>query len=132
MVRHISVFFVREDKKSQIEELVKQTRIWSEQAGAKAWTVGANCMPVPGDLEQKKGEDQDADKAATAGNDLSEAAKMAIPKMNMPAFGDFAQVLDFEDADAAAAYPHHPTHKALMEAIGVSVEKVVAIDFVVA
>ncbi len=132
MVRHISVFFVREDKKSQIEELVKQTRIWSEQAGAKAWTVGANCMPVPGDLGQKKGEDQDVDKAATAGNDLNEAAKMAIPKMNMPAFGDFAQVLDFEDADAAAAYPHHPAHKALMEAIGASVEKVVAIDFVVA
>lgn len=132
MVRHISVFFIREDRKSQIEELVKQTRIWSEQAGAKAWTVGANCMPVPGDLEQKKGEVQKLDKAATTGNDLNEAAKMTIPEMNMPAFGDFAQVLDFEDADTAAAYPHHPAHKALMEAIGAAVDKVVAIDFVVA
>ena len=131
MVRHISVFFVREDKKSQIEDLVKQTRIWSEQAGAKAWTTGANCMPLHVDLGQKKVENHDSDKAATFENNLNEAARVAIPEMNMPAFCDFAQVLDFEDADTAAAYPHHPAHKALMEAIGAAVEKVVAIDFVV-
>ena len=100
MIRHISVFFVREDKKSQIEDLVRQTRIWSEQAGAKAWTVGASCMPPP---------------------------EKVMP--GMPMFGDFAQVLDFEDADMAAAYPHHPAHKALMESIGAAIENVVAIDF---
>lgn len=110
MIRHISVFFVKEKMKSQMEELVKQTQIWSEQAGAKTWAVGVNCMPKP----------------------PAEIAESDIQSSDLPLFGDFAQILDFEDEDAASAYPHHPAHRSLMKAIGTSIEKVVAIDIVIA
>lgn len=99
MIRHISIFFVKEEQKERTEELLGKVKKYTAQTGAAAWTAGTDCMERP---------------------------KEKFP--GIPAFGDFVQIIDFIDEEEAVAYPHHPVHRKLMEEISYAVDKVVAID----
>lgn len=101
MIRHISVFFIKESMKDQMDGLIETTRVCSSEVQAAAYVVGPNAAKLP----------EDAPKSA-----------------DLPDFGDFVQILDFNTPAEAAAYPVHPAHLKLMKSIGHAVEKVTAID----
>ena len=98
-IRHISIFFIKDEMKSKLPELLEDLKTCTEKVKAEAYMTGADCMPRP-------------------------AGK--IP--GLPEFGDIVQVIDFETRVEAEQYPEHPAHKELMQKIGDAIEKVVAID----
>ena len=102
MVRHISIFFLKEEYKSTrmeycLEQLRKMEQSLDHTAG---YRVGADCMKRP---------------------------PAGIP--GVPEFGDLVQVIDFPEERFACIYAEHPAHIALTQAIGTYLEKVVAVDF---
>lgn len=101
MIRHISVFFLKkEDKEANLAAMKERLMYLGEELSrVKAYHVAEHA-----------GEKPDAD----------------IP--GVPEFGDLAQIIDFADAEAAAAYPHSPAHMALAAACGEYIERVVAMD----
>ena len=99
MIRHISIFFIKEEKKSKLPELLEVLEKCTKEVDEVGFMTGANCMPGP---DEK------------------------IP--GLPEFGDLVQVIDFADRTEAEQYPTHPAHQKLMQEIGDAVEKVVAID----
>lgn len=98
-IRHISIFFIKEEMKSKMPELLEILKNCTEQVGAVSYMTGAGCMPRP---EEK----------------IS----------GLPEFGDMVQVIDFADRKEADQYPTHPAHQKLMKEIGYAIEKVAAID----
>lgn len=99
MIRHISIFFIKEEEKTKLPELSKALEKCTKEADAVSFMTGANCMP---------------------------GSEEKIP--GLPEFGDLVQVIDFADRMKAEQYPAHPAHQKLMQEIGDAVEKVVAID----
>lgn len=98
-IRHISIFFIKEDMKPKLPELMETLKTCTENVKAEAYMTGADCMPRP--VEKIPG---------------------------LPEFGDIVQVIDFENRAEAEQYPEHPAHRVLMKEIGSAIEKVVAID----
>ncbi len=101
MIRHISIFFLKEENKAEHKKLFLERLIQMEGKldHVAAYQVGTDCMERP-----PKG----------------------IP--GVPEFGDVVQVIDFADEAAALAYPDHPAHVSLAEDMGAYLEKVVAMD----
>lgn len=99
MIRHISLFFIKEKKKNEKESLKKALEACTKKVGADAYVVGEDYMERP--VRHMQG---------------------------MPEFGDFIQIIDFPDEKNASEYPNHPAHLELMEKIGDAIEKVAAID----
>lgn len=100
MIRHISIFFLKEEKKdANIKEMKAHLEeLGRELTGAVAYTVGIHAGPRPA-----KGP-------------------------GVPEFGDLIQIVDFKTKEDAAAYPLHPGHRKLMEETDAYIEKVVAMD----
>lgn len=98
-IRHISIFFIKEEMKSKLPELLEILKTCTENVNAASYMTGTDCMPRPAEK---------------------------IP--GLPEFGDMVQVIDFADRKEAEQYPAHPAHQKLMQEIGYAVEKVVAID----
>lgn len=101
MVRHISIFFLKEENKADHQKLFieRLRQMESELERLAGYSVGTDCMERP-----PKG----------------------IP--GVPEFGDFVQVIDFMEEADALAYPEHPAHVSLVKDMGEYLEKVVAID----
>ncbi|WP_371296783.1 Dabb family protein [Ruminococcus sp.] len=99
MIRHISIFFIKEEMKSKLPELLEILKTCTENVNAASYMTGIDCMPRP-------------------------AEKIA----GLPEFGDMVQVIDFADRKEAEQYSAHPAHQKLMQEIGYAVDKVVAID----
>lgn len=98
-IRHISIFFIKEEMKTKLPELLETLTRCTENVAAEAYMTGVDCMPRPAER---------------------------IP--GLPEFGDVVQIIDFETRVEAEQYPAHPAHQKLMHEIGYAVEKVVAID----
>lgn len=101
MVRHISVFFLKEDQKEENKKVLLERLQGMESSltNIASYHAGADCMERP-----PKG----------------------VP--GVPDFGDVVQVIDFLNEKEAADYVKHPAHLALVESMSVYLEKVVAID----
>lgn len=100
MVRHISIFFIKEGKNDEEIRRLKKTLIdCTESIGAEMYVIGTDCLKRP---EER------------------------FP--GIPEFGDIVQILDFADRADAKAYPENPAHLKLMREIGNMIEKVAAID----
>lgn len=107
MIRHISVFFLKEDsvdfKKAanikKLEELLLE--IPKKMEGIADYKVGINSSPL-------------------------------LPKgiLEVPEFGDIVQIIDFNEEEAAKGYPRHPAHVEFIKQSKNIIEKVVAIDYV--
>lgn len=100
MVRHISMFFIKKEKKEARRLIIKKLQELEKKLGnITDYILGSDCMErftreIPGVLE----------------------------------FGDIVQIIDFETVEEATAYPQNPGHIKLMEEVGEYVEKVTAID----
>lgn len=106
MIRHISMFFLKEDDKElrikKAEDLVfLLKKLPDEIPEITQCTVGMN-LTVPPQI-------------------LSEGA---------PLFGDVVQIIDFAEPEAVYHYPVHPAHLRLIELTDEWIEQVTAIDFV--
>lgn len=101
MIRHISVFFFKEDKKEEHKRLfmARLAAMETELDSLMDYQVGVDCMQRP-------------------------------PKgiSGLPEFGDAAQIIDFVNEEDAFSYPNHPAHVNLMRDMSDYLEKVVAID----
>ena len=98
MIRHISIFFIKEEMKSKLPKLLEILKTCTENVNVTSYMTGTDCMPIPAEK---------------------------IP--GLPEFGDMVQVIDFADRKEEQ-YPTHPAHQKLMQEIGYAVDKVVAID----
>lgn len=102
MIRHISIFYLKEEtteaQAESVLELLKSVETRLEDVAA--YHVGKDCMQRP-----PKG----------------------LP--NLPKFGQLVQVIDFKTRQAAESYPGHPAHLATVEQAGPYIEKVAGIDF---
>lgn len=99
MIRHISIFFIKEEMKSKLPELLEILKTCTKNVNAASYMTDTDCMPRPTEK---------------------------IPSLSE--FGDMVQVIDFADRKEAEQYPAHPAHQKLMQEIGYAVDKVVAID----
>lgn len=100
MIRHISMFFMKDEKKETKELIIQKLReLENKLPHISGYAVGSDCMERP---------------------------PGGMP--GVPEFGDVVQIIDFETAEDAAAYPKNPGHIKLMEETGEYIEKVTAID----
>lgn len=101
MIRHISIFFLKEEGKTEHQKifLERLTRMEPELGNIAGYTVGTDFMERP-----PKGEP------------------------NVPEFGDLVQVIDFVEEEDAFAYAGHAAHINLVTDMSMYLEKVVAID----
>lgn len=101
MVKHISIFFLKEEQKAEHQKLFLERlkQMEAELSSLGGYHVGGDCIERP-------------------------------PKgaPGVPEFGDLMQVIDFMKEEDALAYPDHPAHIALTKDMGGYLEKVVAID----
>ena len=101
MIRHISIFFFKEEKKEEHKRLftARLVAMETELDNLVDYQVGNDCMQRP-------------------------------PKgiAGLPEFGDAAQIIDFMNEEDAFSYPKHPAHINLMRDMSDYLEKVVAID----
>lgn len=100
MIRHISIFFLKEENKDENMEMMKihLKELGRELKGVAAYTVGPHAGPKPPEGP------------------------------GVPEFGDLIQIIDFKTKEDAAAYPMHPGHQELMANTGAYIAKVVAMD----
>ena len=101
MIRHISIFFLKEENKAEHQKifLERLTQMEGQLEHVAAYQVGTDCMERP-----PKG----------------------IP--GVPEFGDVVQIIDFTEEADAYGYAKHPAHVALAQDMDAYLEKVVAMD----
>lgn len=101
MVRHISIFFLQEEKKKENSKKLKQMleELGDKLSGISSYYVGYQIGSNP-------------------------SAKVE----GMPEFGDLVQMIDFDNMQFAAAYPSNPEHLHLVEESKGLISRVVAID----
>lgn len=102
MIRHISVFFFKKDTSEESKEMVENLmeELGNKLNGVRSYAVGKNCANMP-----PKG----------------------MP--GVPEFGDFVQVIDFDDSEMANSYAFNSEHLEVVKRTSEFFEKVVAIDF---
>ena len=98
MVRHISIFFLKKEKEKSWV-IEKLKELEHRLNEVSGYAVGLDCLERPTERTPE-----------------------------LPEFGDIVQMIDFDTAEAATAYPNQPGHMKLMEEIGEYIEKVIAID----
>jgi hypothetical protein len=103
MVKHISVFFLKEENKedARLKLLDRLAAVGRQLSEAKAYQIGPDCMQRP-------------------------------PKgfSGLPEFGDVLQIIDFPDTAAAERYVRSEVHNSLVTDMDSLIEKVVAMDIV--
>lgn len=101
MIRHISIFFFKEEKKEEHKRLfmARLAAMETELDNLADYQAGNDCMRRP-----------------------------AKGMPGLPEFGDAVQIIDFLNEEDAFSYPRHPAHVNLMRDMSDYLEKVVAID----
>lgn len=104
MIRHISIFFFREEQKeANMQSFEKRLEAMeAELERPEGYQVGRDCMERPPREQQGV--------------------------QGIPEFGDLVQIIDFACEEDAVSYVDHPAHVSLLRDFGDTLEKVVAFD----
>ena len=101
MVRHVSIFFLKEQTQENIEKMLQALRRATDAYPGVVHSTVAQAI----------------------------APERALPRGQGPAFGDVVQIIEFDSLRRAEDYPMSPAHLALMQETSELVQNVSVVDF---